>query len=534
MTAPAPLALVLVAALAAPQFAQQAPPAPRRPNFVFVIIDDTRRDLMNFTAEGKGRNFSPHIDRLAAQSVVMTGQHIVSPTCTPSRFSCLTGRYASRATNEDFLYTSRQAGTTVVTWNTLIVPDDDVTLPKLLQQAGYVTGSVGKHHSIVWGAIEETTTAEDARDPVVAEKLRVNARLQESVLRRCGFDESAATYRGNVNEEYPRGVGVHNMDWITQGALDFIDRHVEEPFFLWFAPTLMHTPHDSKESWDADPLATANGFLDEAPAVQPPRASLPGRVRESGVTNGKLQENLLWLDDSIGALMKRLEERGIDDDTIVIFFNDNGQEGKGSIYQYGTNYPSLIWRKGGFPCGARCGVRVTNLDFAPTILEWAGCTAPDGRLDGKSFVPVLEGRTKLLHDSLFFELGFTRAVIQGHWKYLALRYPPSPETVIDHRPMRRGRGSNEPDPDSPAHLVPRPPFGHVGGNPAEDWNKRYHPAYWDADQLYDLSSDPNETVNLAKSPKHAERLAAMKKLLTEKLAQVPGGFGEFEPPNTAR
>jgi len=530
MSALAPLLLATLA-LAPQQAAAPAaapPVARRKPNFVFVIADDMRRDSANFTAEGKGRNYSPHLDRLAAEGVVMAGQQIVSPTCTPSRYSCLTGRYASRARNEDFLETTARAGTTVVAWNTQILPDE-MTLPKLLQQAGYVTGTVGKHHSIAWGPIEETTKEEDARDPAVAEKLRENGRREEAALKRCGFDEAACVYRGNVNEEYPRGVAVHNLDWITQGALDFIDRHAEQPFFLWFAPTLMHAPHDAKENWDADPRATAYGFLDEPPRCLPPRDTLFKRVRDSGVTGGRLPATVLWLDDAIGALMKKLEERGLDDDTIVLFFNDNGQEGKGSIYQYGTNYPSLVWRKGGFPCGARCDVRVTNLDFAPTLLEWARAAAPEGTLDGKSFVPVLEGRTKELHDALYFELGFTRGVLQGRWKYLALRYPPSPETLIDQRSPQRGRGSSAPDPDSPADLVPRPPFGHVGGNQSEEWNKKLHPAYWDADQLYDLANDPDEKVNLAKAPEQAERLAAMKKLLADKLAQVPGGFAEFKP-----
>jgi arylsulfatase A-like enzyme len=71
----------------------------RKPNVVFIIADDLFIDMLNFTPEGKGKNLTPNLDRLAAEGVVLRGQHIVSPVCTPSRFNCLSGRYASRARN---------------------------------------------------------------------------------------------------------------------------------------------------------------------------------------------------------------------------------------------------------------------------------------------------------------------------------------------------------------------------------------------------------------------------------------------------
>lgn len=524
--------LLLVLALGQDPAPTPAPPkTPRPPNIVFIVADDMHRDLLNFTPEGNGRNFTPSLDRLAREGVVLAGQHIVSPICTPSRYSCLTGRYACRAQNPTFRAILESSGTTLVAWNTHLL-QDELNLPKLLQQAGYVTGTAGKHHCIEWGEeLEPVSEEESARDPAVAAKLRANGERMEATLRRCGFDWADRVYGGNVSQGLPRDVAVHNLDWITEGALEFIDRSAAKPFFLWFAPTVPHAPLEPGRSWDADPRATAYGFLEHAPNVLPPRATLKPRLQAVGITerSGRRQPVLLlWLDDAIGALLRRLEERGIADRTIVVFFNDNGQDGKGSIYESGAHCPSVVWRQGGFPCGAKLEQHISNIDLAPTILDLAGTAAPPGFCDGRSFLPQLNGSVEPLHDTLYFELGFTRGVLKGQWKYVALRYPPAPETLLDLRPDDRGHGTQEPDRDAPSTQVPRPLFGHLAGNPNEVRTKRKHAGYWDKDQLYDLATDPEENVNLAARPEHAARLAAMKELLIAELAKLPGGFGELK------
>jgi len=119
----------------------------RRPNIVFIIADDMKKHMFNCLTEGKGRNLSPNIDRLAAEGTLLMGQHVVSPVCTPSRFNCLTGRYASRSRSVNFLRSTQRHGQTVIGWNTHILADD-VTLPGLLKQQGYKTGIVGKNHVV--------------------------------------------------------------------------------------------------------------------------------------------------------------------------------------------------------------------------------------------------------------------------------------------------------------------------------------------------------------------------------------------------
>ena len=121
-----------------------------RPNVLFIISDDQERREFNFLPEGrdeagKPRNLSPNLDRLAREGVVLLNQYVTSPVCTPSRFSVLTGTYASRSSN--FERTVKNNGQVNITWNCHIDPETP-NLARTLQQAGYFTGAVGKNHVI--------------------------------------------------------------------------------------------------------------------------------------------------------------------------------------------------------------------------------------------------------------------------------------------------------------------------------------------------------------------------------------------------
>lgn len=500
-----------------------APPtaAVERPNLLFIIVDDLYIDMLNYTSEGRGRNYTPHLDRLAKDSTVMNGQLIVSPVCTPSRYNCLTGRYASRATNPQFVRQSERAGTTIVTWNNKIMPGEP-TLARQLRQAGYVTGFAGKQHTIDVQGRKRPPVDADPRDPAIRAMLSHNERVEREAVQAAGFDEAGGIYMGNPDELTPAMLRVHNMDWVAQAGVEFLARHAggKKPFFLYFAPTLAHSPYTPDRSWNADPRITPFGLLDAPPTVLPSREDRARRLRKHP-GEGRHRENLLWLDDAIGALLAQLEKSGALERTIIVFFNDNGQDGKGSIYQSAARAPSLIWRSRPFPCGPACDVRVTNLDFAPTLLDFAGVRLPEGAFDGRSFRPILEGRSSQLHEAIYFELGFTRGVLRDNWKYIALRYPPEPErfALLVNPPHLKGRALPQ----------GQPAFGHIGGNNNELAAIKSQPAYFDRDQLYDLATDPKEQRNLAADPAHAATLAAMKRELQKHLERLPGGFGELKP-----
>ncbi len=507
-----------------------------RPNFIFFISDDQFKDMMNFLPEGKGKNYTPATDVLSAGGTVMNRMYVTSPVCTPSRFACLTGTYPSRTQSEGFLHKAKNHnGQTVVEWNTFITKKDKNTLPWLLKRAGYKTGITGKNHVVEAHGIKHPEWEDDPRDPKVIELLKRNAEVLKQACKQAGFDYAANMYDNNPSHNGIKALLAHNQDWITKGGLDFIDEFHGQPFFLWFATTLPHGPTDDARSWKADPRITAEGLLDEPLTVQPSRKSLAKRVKMAGIS-GWQKENLLWIDDALHALVKKLDAVGELDNTVIIYFNDHGQRSKGTVYEGGVHSEAFFWRKGGFPAGNYSDTIISNVDFAPTILDMAGVDYDPNLFDGKSCYPALMGEVEQIHDSLYFELGYVRGVLKNGWKYVALRYPEHIANMplskraaalekFNASQRRRGKNVYTEDPNTP--------FSHIqtipGGGDAEHASLSQYPAYYDADQLYFLDNDPTEQKNLADNPEHAAKLAEMQAELKKHLATLPGNFGELKP-----
>jgi arylsulfatase A-like enzyme len=504
---------------------------PEKPNIIFFIADDMYPEMFNCLPEGAGKNLTPNLDRLASEGTIMMNQYVVSPVCTPSRYNCLTGNFASRAINPQFLEkTEKEEGQTVIQWNSFIT-DQDQILPHYLKELGYATGMVGKNHVIEARGLEGFPDFNaNPRDPEIARKIADNYLKVEEAILNCGFDYAGGVYHNNPNFIGVSELAVQNLDWTTQAGVDFIENHHEDPFFLYFATTVPHGPTEPERSWKADPKVTARGFLEKAPEVMPARHRLPERLEAAGL-GGKDKENVLWLDDALGALISKLEEHGILDQSIIFFFNDHGQHAKGTLYQGGALNPSILWKAGGFPCGHICKANISNVDFAPTILELAGAEIPEGAFDGQSFKAVLDGKEEGSRESLFFELGYARAVIKGNYKYYAVRYPEYARNwtaeeraaVLDRynegRTFRNMPIVNR-DPDKPfSHLEVIPGGGH-----AENQSYGTKPGYFDPDQLYDLSSDPNEMHNLAADPAYQDTLLDLKAELRKYLENLPGKF----------
>lgn len=508
-----------------------APEPDPPPNIIFFIADDMYPEMFNCLPEGKGKNLTPHLDRLAREGTLLRNQYVVSPVCTPSRFNCLTGKYASRATNAAFLNkTASEEGQTVIQWNSFITQEDSI-LPHYLKKLGYRTGMVGKNHVIeAKGLFSFPDFDADPREPANMEQVKKNYEKVKQAVLATGFDYAGGLYHNNPNFIGLRELAVQNMDWIAAAGLEFIEDNHDKPFFLYFATTIPHQPGQPERSWNADPKVTAAGFLDEALSVLPPRESIAERIREAGLQGSK-RENILWLDDALGALLQKLEDHGILDNTIIFFFNDHGQKAKGTLYQGGVHNPSIVWRSGGFPAGASNDQVVSNVDFAPTILEMAGASSLPVDLDGISFLGSLEKHDSEARESLFFELGYARAVIKGKYKYYAVRYPSyatnwsDTERAAELNRYNQGRTFRH----MPiVNLDPAAPFSHLevvpGGGQAEHETYGKFPGYFDPDQLYDLEKDPSEQVNLATDPEYESILEDMKATLQEYINDLPGTF----------
>lgn len=506
-----------------------------QPNVIFFIADDMTPEMFNFLPEGKGKNLTPNLDRLSREGAFMTNQHVVSPVCTPSRYNSLTGNYASRAINEEFIEdTKKNEGQTVVNFNSYIVPGKNKTMGSYFQELGYKTGFVGKNHVVEsLSQINDDDKPDlyaDPNDPKVKAELEHRHHLLQEDIKKCGFDFADNLYHNNPSWLGIKALASQNMDWIAEGGIRFIETYKDEPFFMYFATTLPHDPLDPQHSYDADPRITAKGYLDKPLNVLPPRETLKSRIKDAGF-EGKEVTNLLWLDDALGALLDKLEETGNIDNTIILFFTDHGQHNKGTLYEGGIRSQSIVWRSSGFVSGQTCNAKVSNIDFLPTLLDFVGYKNPDAIGDGKSFKTALEGGSYKERESMYHEIGYARAVVKGKFKYMKLNYPEYAQNASleqrakmldDYNELRRSFGGKA------INLDPTLPYGHLelypggGGAEYETFGKKV--AFFDAEQLYNLESDPTENINLMNNPEYAEKLIEMRKELQIYLDRLPGQF----------
>ena len=521
---------------AAPSGSPSAINAVDRPNVIFFITDDMLPHHFNFLSGVERRILTPHIEKLAGGGTVMLNQYTVSPLCTPSRYSCLMGRYPSRAVNPWFLQTTKKnEGQTYVEFNTHILKSDD-NIARRLKKAGYMTGFVGKNHVIeVHGLKKPKDYDSSAKLPENVSILKANHDHVCQGIREVGFDYVDRVYHNNPDFLGLYVVAVHNMDWITEGGVNFIEQYHDrdEPMFLYFATTLPHGPTEAKRAWNANPLISAVGYLDKLIAVQPARETIPERIKAAGLKVTDDACNMLWVDDALGALVDKLEEVGELDNTVIFFFNDQWMESKGTVYQGGTHTPSIVNRKGGFPVGATSDALISSIDFVPTILDITQVPYEKADFDGKSFLPYLNGKPQEPGRILNFELGYGRGVIKGHWKYMEIRYPAAVanmsmaerKKLLDVWNANRIRKHMAIVTEDPAagfsHLTAIPGGGHAE---AKSTGTSHYPGYYDPDQLYDLAKDPREQNNLANDPEYKQKFEEMQREMEKILGTLPGQF----------
>jgi len=514
---------------------------PSRPNIVFIMIDDQKRAQANYLPEGRDesgdpRNLTPNIDRLASEGVVLPNAYATSPLCAPSRFACLTGNYASRARNEWSIEQFENHGYALVDQFTEITPET-ATLPKDLRRAGYATGAVGKNHVIEVKDWVLPKASWDPRNLEVRTKLKDNYERVIEAYRQVGFDYADGIYHENPDRNGPPGLKTHNLDWVTEKALEFIEANAASPFYLYYASTVPHGPGPER-GWKSDPKATPLGFLEEAaPGVLPPRESIAQRLAEAGLDDRAGQ--MVWLDDAIGAIYDKLEEEGVLDNTVIFYFNDHGTEsGKLSLYQGGFRSFGWVWAKDWAKLSRVEERLCSNVDWAPTIAELAGYEPEPGRYDGVSLLPLIR-RGQPVRDLVYGEIGHTRAVFDGRWKYLAYR-PSQYHQNMSFEERTALLDSKIATMESAGILEERPwildnkpmeSFFHGGVIPGgwqmEQTARKQYPTYFDNDQLFDLRADPNEQRNLAYKPGYAYELSRLKELLRRSLSATPGQFGEF-------
>jgi arylsulfatase A-like enzyme len=503
--------------------------AANQPNVILIITDDQSWDSLAFMG---GKVYTPRIDQMARDGLYLTNFNVTSTVCSPSRYSFLTGRYAGRCEGAKFM-SEHPPGDQTQVENIGELEPHRWNLAKVFRKNGYRTGFVGKSHIVRHDWVHTNRTAKtpglmgwsldaDPRDPKIDLLLKANHQRWCDEIKKYGFDFADGVYCANLKELHCDALNVHNLDWTIDKAMRFLDESKDQPFFLYFSTTLHHgpPPWSNEYSLDADPRMTGEGFVEEGFDVLPSRKDVLKRNREAGFRDRDAYA--LWLDDGVGAIIDKVKDLGIEEETLIVFVSDHGsyRHGKTTLYEYGMRVPMLCLWPGTIKPGLKYDGILANIDFAPTVLDVAGIEPPkDYRIDGLSFKEALEGSQDRIRYELFGEMGHSRSLKTEEWKYIAVRYPKNVQAKIDRgEKFRSFQGDKQMD---------RPYLtrnGHLGHHASEA-----NPHYFEVDQLYNLKSDPEENRNVFEL--YPEVAARMKRDLSRSLQQFENRpFGEFTPP----
>lgn len=380
------------AALALP--ADTAPAATvAKPNFVFILIDDL--GYSDLGCYGSKFYRTPNLDRMAAQGMKFTDAYAAGPVCSPTRASILTGKYPARLHLTDWLpgrpdRPDQRLDRPPIRQE---LPLEEVTLAEKLKAAGYVTAHVGKWHLGGEGFEPQRqgfdiNIAGDATGTPLSYFAPFKGKSRDGQERFMPGLETAKD-------------GEYLTDRLTTEAEQIIAANQDKPFFLHFAHYAVHTPLKAKADYAA-----------KYPAV----ANQPGQ--QTNVIYAAMIESM---DESVGRILRKLDELKLTEKTVVIFTSDNGglatpegpntpatinaplREGKGWLYEGGVRVPLIVRWPGVIAPGSTNATPVSSVDYFPTLLELARVkVVPDEVVDGVSFVPLLKQTGELPARPLFW------------------------------------------------------------------------------------------------------------------------------------
>jgi arylsulfatase A-like enzyme len=407
------LILLLLQAL----FPGSAAPAPVRPPNILLIVSDDQgwRDLGCF---GREEILTPRLDQLAREGVRATSFYVTWPGCTPSRGSILTGRYPQRNGLYDMIrndlvnYGHRFTETeyAVSPEMTLGLDLREVLIAQPLRQAGYRCGAVGKWDG---GRARRFLPLQRGFDFFYG---FCNTGIDYYTHERYGIP---SMFRGNERTTADRGTYATTL--FEREALRFVRENREQPFFLYLA---FNAPHGASTFAD-NPVRPGAGLGVQAPAEW--LAKYPQHDPTNGVT--RYLAAVTCMDASIGALLDLLRELGLEQNTLVMFFSDNGgsgnggnaplRAGKGTLFDGGLRVPFIASWPGQIPANTQTDAFLSTLEVFPTLLAAAGANPPPGLvLDGFNMLPVLQGKAKSSRTEMFWQMREAGAARVGSIKWV--------------------------------------------------------------------------------------------------------------------
>ena len=486
-----------------------------QPNIIVFMVDDY--DKYETSVYG-GKVLTPHLDRLAREGVTFENAHVTSTVCTPSRYTFLTGRYAGSAYSAEFLELFPKGQQSLPGFNVELEPDNQ-NVAALLAKAGYATGMVGKFHvgpSLSDAEFRQKYGLHEIEKnvpftPALNRKKFENEKGYRKAVKDFGFTWAKNIYWDNTKAPFQS----HNPEWTAAAAVEFIERHNQEPFYLHYCTTLLHGPSGSWHKSLDKPRVTGEGIIDTDLNVLPPRDSVMKRIEQAGLTSN--QAGYLWMDDSLGLILNKLDELKLAQNTIVLFVADHGSAHKGSLYKArGTEVPCIMRWPAGMKAGVRSDELIQNTDFVPTWFELAGVKKPASyRMDGVSLTPLFQAPHEPVREHVYAEIGAARSIKTKTHSYIALRYTQEQVAGVQKRQRRDLKALT----------------GLSGG---VSRSIATHPHAYTGDQLYDLNRDPDAQNNLADHKRHAGTLAQMKQKLAAELKRFTARpYGEFVPGGNA-
>jgi arylsulfatase A-like enzyme len=391
--------------------------APRRTNLIVFMTDD--HGPWATSATGCPQLHTPHIQRLAAAGTRFSQAFACTPVCSPSRMTYLTGLLPSHHGVQDFLLAGDSTGGACIRFL-----DGKLSYPEILTRNGYTCGMTGKWHM----GCDETPQA--------------------------GFSFWATvpggggTYRNAtfIKEGAKVQTEGFKTDRVGDFAVEFLRRQQSsrDPFFLlvpFYAP---HTPYDFQPEEYRRPYAASEfACFPRLPAhPKQNRALRSHHLREESMRS--YSALITGLDANVGRVIDQVRAMGALEDTAVLFTADQGWnaghhglwgKGNGSIpfnmYEESIGVPMIWSHPGRIPAGRSVSQMVSSYDLFPTVLDYLGLRAPaDRRRIGRSYAPLLRGRSPAWRDRLYFEYAYMRAVRTRTHKWIA-REAPWPSELYD-------------------------------------------------------------------------------------------------------
>lgn len=409
----------------------------RLPNIILVMADDLGWKELGCYGQEKIR--TPHLDQMAKEGMRFTQFYTGAPVCAPSRCNLMTGKHGGHATIRDNGELANQlhepTGTTIYGGQTPLF-EKDITMAEILKAQGYATGCFGK-----WGLGAAGSTGDPLKqgfDRFYGYNCQRHAHnLYPKYLDNNGQPEFLeGNTRGLTGEKYA-------PQMIANEMLKFVEEHADQPFFVYYPTVIPHialqVPQGEIDAylgeWDETPY-TGGSYLPHPT----PRACYAAMIT--------------FMDKQMGKLFALLKEKGIDDNTIVIFTSDNGTTFlkaqvdyeffdsvgelrglKGSCHEGGIREPFIVRWPGKVPSNAVSDHIGAHYDLLPTLAQIAGVSAPLDT-DGISILPEILGRSdeQQAHDFIFWDFagsGGQIAVRMGDWKGIKKQVAKKPNAPLE-------------------------------------------------------------------------------------------------------